>query len=1023
MGLQNTGLPNGGVTTNYKFLYDSALAGPGGIEPARTTLLMQNCDADFALMQSWFPGVSFPFSTPMEVDINNDPGGTASWGPPVQLNDSVDSANYLRMLLIAEVTEMFMKSQAAGWFPGNEGSCGEGLSRFLAEQFLIESGAGLSLFPSWGWTASTWLSSTSPTQPDWINNVDPDGDTNKLEIGCNILFLYYLFVNLQFTINQIIAAAASTPAGVYNNLTGDPGNPFPFFQALVNAYPGPGGLTTGTNLDNPFPVGLTSIWVEKSTFGLNEVEDVQAQSSHGTFSAAFWVVVEGFSKNSFNALGLSVALDGSLTTTSGITVAPSATYAIDYENPALPNAPQRIRVPYDITFAASTTAPGNTVFPAAGGSENELDLHAYLETGGQKVNASDSYASFEFIAGADPYFTNVDPTQNNVFYLSQDLRVFSSTAGPHTVPVAGGPAFPTDSVTGAFTYIQALLNYLNGNTQFTTGAADPFSTVLPAQTNVYQQDASVVPKVNGLNNYNFAVARVRLKGTSGGSATPQPVKVFFRIFASNSPDTDYQPNTTYLSNPDTVGLPGSPKIGAGNTTIPFFATGNLNNNTDYTATGINNKSVEITSGDTAWYYFGCFINVYDPNYTINNQQIQQYLPGTHHCLVAQIACDSAPIPTTASVTPSPENSDKLAQRNMQVTHSDNPGPAEAHRIPQTFDIRPSKPIVNAGNWLTALPDELMIDWGNVPVGSVASIYWPQVKSTDVINLADELYSYHALEVADAHTIQCTVTKGVTYVPIPSGTGENYASLLTIDLPPHKVKAGQEFNVVVRRVTTTSEAVAPPPPVPQIAARHFGPGAPPAKKVKSKSGAAPAAPSYNAAAEKVWRFVTGAFQVKIPVATAKTILVPEENTLAILKWRLEHMAKTNRWYPVLERYIGYIAGRVDGLGGNASKIPPSLNGAPVGIVRKPEPGHGEPGHGEPEPCHETVKFVGKVIEITYDCFGDFCGFVLGDCCELHELASRERGLGELIARAFRERLSLAVIVSGSSKTVLEVLIVE
>ena len=90
----------------------------------------------------------------------------------MQLNDSSDGVGYLRMLLIAEVTEMFMKSQNKGWFPGdtspggNEGSCGEGLSRFLAEQFLIESGVGLTTFPSWGWTANSWLGSASPSQPD-----------------------------------------------------------------------------------------------------------------------------------------------------------------------------------------------------------------------------------------------------------------------------------------------------------------------------------------------------------------------------------------------------------------------------------------------------------------------------------------------------------------------------------------------------------------------------------------------------------------------------------------------------------------------------------------------------------------------------------------------------------------------------------------------------------------------------------------------------------------------------------------
>ena len=69
----------------------------------------------------------------------------------------------------------------------------------------------------------------------------------------------------------------------------------------------------------------------------------------------------------------------------------------------------------------------------------------------------------------------------------------------------------------------------------------------------------------------------------------------------------------------------------------------------------------------------------------------------------------------------------------------------------------------------------MIDWGNVPVGSIADIHRPQVQATAVINLADQIYSFHALEVADANTIQCQVTKSVTYVPIPPGTGENYAS--------------------------------------------------------------------------------------------------------------------------------------------------------------------------------------------------------------------------------------------------------
>ena len=85
-------------------------------------------------------------------------------------------------------------------------------------------------------------------------------------------------------------------------------------------------------------------------------------------------------------------------------------------------------------------------------------------------------------------------------------------------------------------------------------------------------------------------------------------------------------------------------------------------------------------------YYGCFLNFYDPANTVNGQQVQALLPGTHHCIVAQIAYDDAPIPTGVS----PMSWDQLAQRNLQFTVVDNPGPAETHRAPQTFDMRPSR---------------------------------------------------------------------------------------------------------------------------------------------------------------------------------------------------------------------------------------------------------------------------------------------------------------------------------------------
>jgi hypothetical protein len=116
--------------------------------------------------------------------------------------------------------------------------------------------------------------------------------------------------------------------------------------------------------------------------------------------------------------------------------------------------------------------------------------------------------------------------------------------------------------------------------------------------------------------------------------------------------------------------------------------------------------------------------------------------------VAQLAFDDAPIMNGAT----PEASDKLAQRNLQVTRSDNPGPASSHRVPQTFDIRPSSPVALSIGDPSTYPDELMIDWGAIPAGSVASIYWPGVLTSDVIALAGQMYGTHTLAAADANTI-------------------------------------------------------------------------------------------------------------------------------------------------------------------------------------------------------------------------------------------------------------------------------
>lgn len=83
------------------------------------------------------------------------------------------------------------------------------------------------------------------------------------------------------------------------------GDPFPFFSRLVgNAYPGNSQISTGQNLDNPFPLGILSFMSDKNTFGKDEVTDIISQG--GRVSNAFYVALEGFSINSFNTFNITI---------------------------------------------------------------------------------------------------------------------------------------------------------------------------------------------------------------------------------------------------------------------------------------------------------------------------------------------------------------------------------------------------------------------------------------------------------------------------------------------------------------------------------------------------------------------------------------------------------------------------------------------------------------------------------------------------------------------------------------------
>ena len=751
---------------------------------------------------------------------------------------------------------------------------------------------------------------------------------------------------------------------------------------------------------------------DKSSFGKDEVND-QIATGGGVFSGAFYLALDGFTVQELTIDQAQLAaptVSGPFSTLTGVSVYPSTTYSPSYD-PTNLYTPQRILYPFDVKFTSAAVMATGGDFPASGVSPEELDATITIGAAGSPdQQALTARTVIELAAGADPYFANVDPNQDNAFYLSQDLRVFTIT------PTASGSA-PVDGVqwsfqggspsnfdsAAAYQYIRDVLDHFN-NAYSDPNGVDPFDVNnprLPSQGDVYGGDSTVTPASVDFSlfppvalNYNFAIARVRLQGSSGAAGQASDVKVFFRLFTTQTFDTDYintpsavsagDPNITYPSLPTgSPDQPASPLPGtdAGGTingcTLPYFAAADQS---DLATASDNNQTIIIPAGrDKTWAYFGCFLDVYDSSYQIGGFDSQHWLAGSSHCcLVAQIAYDGLPIRNSNGVIENPANCAQLAQRNLQVTLSGNPGFPATHLIPQTFETRPSPPPatdVPLGDY----PDELMIDWRNTPPGTTATIYWPAVDSGDVIALAARLYPSPGLAAVDAHTLECEVTPGMTYVPVPTGAGESFAGLITLQLPSG-IHVGNEFDVVMRRITSRRYD---DPPVETIGATSRG---------AVVRGTAQGPKTIN------WRYVVGAFQMTIPVAPHSAILPSEENLLAVLKWRLDLLASTDRWYPVLKAYIRVVEKRVRGLGGDPGKIEPNQLGNLPPVEKRP-----------PHRRRDLEEFTGKVIGIGYDRFGDFEGFELltlqGRKLDFHD---REPRIEHLVREAWLERHLISVL---------------
>jgi len=776
-----------------------------------------------------------------------------------------------------------------------------------------------------------------------------------------------------------VTVPQTTPPGAYN------------LVAIANGIPSDPILVEIGTQD-------ISFLLQEPEFGGGQIAaQINLAGAPAVYQAALFVAIEGYK---LSDLGITDAASLSNPGNQPTVNSPDPRITYTYKGAAEPEditfpGPQQVLFPFQVSFTDDSLFQDPTLFPP-GQQTAYITISATFHppTGGPLT----AIARIKLIQTPNPFVlhndsASTDPTVQQAWYLSTDLRVFQIEAGQHRF--GASPGNTGDPVADATAYIAKVISNLNAD----RAVADGLFEGIPEN-----EDAAVLnlAPANGSNPiYNFALARVRTQDTAAAT----DVRVFFRMWAAQQTNAVYDPKTTYASR--TNGANRIPVLGVQNdeiVTIPFFATRRVTvggSTTMANQTDPPNVQASIAPdslGAEVHTFFGCWLDINQPNTNVfpafvqgdaagpfTNDgpliPIQSLARSDHQCLIAEISY----LPDPPEAGSDPSSSNKLAQRNLAFVNVPNPGHPHSRVVPQTFEIKPSPAILLPDG----RPDELVIHWGNLPAGSTASIYLPDVSAAEIISLANRIYLTHRLTAADTHTIQMPVGT-VGYVPIPQGSVVNYAGLLSIDLPAG-IHKGEKFEVTIRQVTGAG-----------IQSKAFN------GRTEALDGAV-ADRSFHP-----WRRVMGQFNVTIPVSTKGELLPREEERLSIMKWISASIPKKSRWWRVFQRYLEQLGGRVTFMGGQPGKVNPSPTGVwqvpyKPGQPTHPQPVHPVHSHPTHEQTHEHARWelTGKIAGLIFDRFGDFEGFVLDVEDGERKFFSREKEMEELAERAWRERLRITV----------------
>lgn len=684
--------------------------------------------------------------------------------------------------------------------------------------------------------------------------------------------------------------------------------------------------------------------LERSTFSQDEA------AANSNFEAAILVTVDGLKPTQFPGGGISTLSPSSTqltawapaitpVTPTGLNIVPTGVVSDD---PTLPDRLQRITFTYRLEVGAAAFG--------FGGDSSNIRLDATLTSAFSRALTATAF--IQLVKSANPFMLDL-ANGNTTPWLSSDLRVFPV--------VAGGPAVLGRTLAANATRSQALsfLRSLVSNmsvAQFeslsTTAALSPFPTATGSNRKVY----------------NFAVARVRV---SGAGASARDVRVFFRIFTSQTTAAlTYRESATGVplegyaetTGPNPIALPGPNSAGNEWLSFPMFSAPRVSPPATQTDAG-NVKDVSPASSS----FFGALIdnNLNDPYLPLTPisggaaVDLPTLMMGEHQCIVGQIEFAGTTVPSGST----PFTSDKLSQRNIALSAIANPGLEASRMAIHTFEIE-ATPHASAAN---RSPDELLLDWGSgAPDGTEVRIFIPTWSAHEVVELADRVYPRHEIRAIDAHTV-AVPGGGLRYVPIPT-CARRQTGVIAAQFRLG-IKKGQRFDLSVRQVTTRSRSIDVDRPketrisLDEAAKLIEGLGieATSPERGTKDVAAVPARGVFQLGKNRIlvtdlrvldaagdhalvlqypdphsvanarreagrWRETIGAFQLGIPVSVKEDMLDHHLRLLSVLRWRAEWLRPNSRWYVTFTRYVDLIADKVRALGGDPWKVPATPDGS-------------------------------------------------------------------------------------------------